>query len=81
MPAVGLRLARVPEVCEADAMSLRVALLSLAVLLSPALARADVAPRCRCDAPGRSSGAGRAGMVLPLALAALVPLALRRRRG
>jgi hypothetical protein len=55
------------------------AVASLALLLTlssaPALARADVAPRCRCDAPGRTA---RAGLVLPFALAALVPIVLRR---
>jgi hypothetical protein len=76
MPAAGVGLAQCGRVCEPDAMPLRAALLSLALVASPLVAHADVAPRCRCDAPGRST---RAAMVLPLALAALVPIALRRR--
>lgn len=59
-----------------------VAALALPVSLFPALeARADVGPKCKCEAPGASLGTNAAVIGGVLAIGGTVVFIARRRRG
>lgn len=59
-----------------------VAALALPISLVPALeARADVAPKCKCEAPGASLGTNAAVIGGVMAVGGIAVFVARRRRG